>query len=141
MKVRLTNIEIICDVELLDGPLMPTTPIPPVVVVPPVVAPDSPAPVTLALPPGFDRLTSVGFGMLITAMDRAGLTPIGVQGKGPAIIAGLKALYPDLDVYLSPSDAPVWPGHGSIDVTIDSGKGGWSFRVDHVTAWKPAGQR
>lgn len=133
MKVRLTNLMITCDVELLDGPLVPSTPIPPVV--PPVT------PIGAPLPAGFDTSTGVGFVMLVNAMERAGLTPLGVQGHGPHIIAALKAYYPDLDVYLSPSDAPVWPGFGSLDVTVDSGKKGWSFRVDHATAWKPVGQR
>jgi hypothetical protein len=147
MKVRLSNIQITCDVELLDGPLVPTTPVPVVIVPPVVVVPDPPEPVTRwELPNGYSTDTAVGYYVLVDAMTRAGLTPIGVQRHGDQIIAALKASYPDLDVYLSPSDAPVWPGFGSLDVTIDSGKGGWSFQVDAPNKpgrvpWKPRDQR
>ena len=52
-----------------------------------------------------------------------------MQGKGATIVAALKADYPGLAVTVDPkTDAVVWPGIGPLDVTIDSGKGGWSFR-------------
>ena len=141
MRVKLTNFSITCDVELLDGPLLPTTPIPPiVVVVPPVVVPD-PVVVGLPLPAGYATDVGVARGMFFQAMAAAGLDPITVQRHGDWIVAACKARYPALDVYLSTKDAPVWPGLGSFDATIDSGKGGWSFRVDHDTPWQPVGQR
>jgi hypothetical protein len=132
MKIRITNLTF--DLEIDGTPPQPSLPPDPVL---PPPQPDPPAP----LPAGYDTDKSVGFWMLVNAMNAAGLTAIGVQNHGGHIIAALKALYPALDVYLSPSDAPVWPGFGSLDVTIDSGKGGWSFRVDHVTAWQPPEQR
>jgi len=136
--LRLTNVTLTADVEI-DGLV-----IPPVISPPPAVPPiDPPSLPSLPLPIGFSTDRSVGFFMLVSAMDAAGLTPIGVQGKGALIIVALKAKYPALDVYLSPSDAPVWPGRdmGSLDVTVDSGKKGWSFRPDGVTAWQPIGLR
>ena len=144
MRVKLTNVTIECDVELLSGVLVPTTPIP-VVVVPPIVVPD-PVVVALPLPVGYDTSQGVARAMLFHAMDDAGLTAVGVQRHGDQIVAALKLAYPALDVYLSRSDAPVWPGFGSIDCTIDSGKGGWAFQVDAVNkpgrvAWQPAGSR
>lgn len=132
MKVRLSNFVITCDAELLDGRLVPTTPVPPVVVVPPPVD---------TLPEGYSTDVNVGYQMIVVAMDAARLTAIGVQGKGGLIIAALKAMYPALDVYLSAQDAPVWPGFGSLDVTIDSGKQGWSFRPDGATRWQPVDTR
>jgi hypothetical protein len=143
MKVRLTNLTITCDVELLDGPLLPTTPIPPiVVVVPPVVVPDPiGVPPVADLPAGYATDVGVARGMFFAAMTAAGLDPVKVQGHGAWIVAALKARYPALDVYLSTKDAPVWPGLGSFDATIDSGKGGWSFRLDRDTAWQPVGSR
>lgn len=122
----------------VDPPAPPIVVVVPPVVVPPVVVPE---PTQWELPDGYSTNPAIGLYVLVDAMTRAGLTPIGVQGHGPAIIAALKASYPDLDVYLSPSDAPIWPGFGSLDVTIDSGKGGWSFRPDGATAWKPVDQR
>jgi hypothetical protein len=72
-----------------------------------------------SLPDGFDSDTGVAFDMLVSAMDAHGLTPIGVQGKGSQIADALNDTWPGL-----------WPGFGSLDVTIDSGKGGWQFRPD-----------
>ena len=141
MKVRLTNLTLDCDADLISGVLVPSTP-PPVVVAPVVPAlPPDPGPGPSQLPVGYDSDKSIGNYMLVTAMAASHLTPIGVQHHGPDIIKALKASYPDLDVYLSPSDAPVWPHWGSLDVTVNSGIGGWSFRPDGVTAWQPVGQR
>jgi len=146
MRVKLTNLTIAvapaltitADVELLEGRLVPTTPPPP--------GTDPPPAPTLPLPPGFDSNPGVARAMLFHAMDEAGLTAVGVQRHGDQIVAALKRTYPDLDVYLSPSDAPVWPGFGSVDVTIDSGKGGFAFQVDAPSkrgrvAWVPQAQR
>jgi hypothetical protein len=134
LTVRLTNLVLTADVEVDGLPIA----LPPIIdAFDPPMPPITPPP----LPDGFASDRSVGLLMLVSAMQAAGLTPIGVQRHGPQIIAALKALYPALDVYLSPSDAPVWPGFGSLDVTIDSGKGGWSFRPDHATPWRPIGAR
>ena len=141
MRVKLTNVTIECDVELLSGALVPTTPppvVPPVVVVPIVVPPVVPV---ADLPAGYATDVGVARGMFFQAMAAAGLDPVTVQRHGDWIVAACKARYPALDVYLSTKDAPVWPGLGSFDATIDSGKGGWSFRVDHDTPWQPVGQR
>jgi hypothetical protein len=93
------------------------------------------------LPKGYDTDTNVGLDMLQKAMKAHNLTPVGVQRHGDQIVAALKDTYPALDVYLSPSDAPVWPHFGSIDVTIDSGRGGWSFRPDGATPYVPKDRR
>jgi len=104
----------------------------------PAELPDEPPPPPRVpeLPDGFDDDRGVAFSMLLSAMNAHGLNPIGVQNHGQQIVAALRDTWPDLDVYLSPSDAPVWPGFGSIDVTIDSGKGGWQFRPDGVTPYR-----
>jgi len=141
MRVRLTNFSIECDVELISGVLVPTTPIP-VVVVPPIVVPNPVVvPPVADLPAGYATDVGVARGMFFQAMAAAGLDPVTVQRHGDWIVAACKARYPALDVYLSTKDAPVWPGLGSFDATIDSGKGGWSFRLDRDTAWQPVGQR
>jgi hypothetical protein len=93
------------------------------------------------LPAGYDSNPDVGFEMLVNAMNSHNLTAVGVQNHGQQIVDALKATYPSLDVYLSPTDAPVWPGFGSLDVTIDSGRGGWSFRPDHATPYVPKERR
>jgi hypothetical protein len=70
-------------------------------------------------------------GSLPDGFDAHGLTPIGVQGKGSQIADALNDTWPGLDAYAHrQSDAVMWPGFGSLDVTIDSGKGGWQFRPD-----------
>ena len=147
MKVRLTNLvlttspvfAITCDGEL-DGTLLPSWPMPPPPVPVPTLPPD-PGPGPSALPNGWNTDKAIGLYMLVTAMTEANLTPIGVQKHGDQIIAALKASYPDLDVYLSSTDSPIWPGFGSLDVTVDSGKKGWSFRPDGYFPWQPVGQR
>jgi hypothetical protein len=83
------------------------------------------------LPDGYDSDTDVAFGMLVNAMDDHGLTPIGVQGHGDVICAALNDTWNGLNTYPHPqTDAVMWPDFGSIDVTVDSGKGGWQFRPD-----------
>lgn len=92
----------------------------------------NPNPQPRALPEGFDTDEAVGFSMLLTAMNEHQLTPIGVQGHGQQICDALNDTWPGLDAYAHrASDAVMWPGFGSLDVTIDSGKGGWQFRPDH----------
>lgn len=92
----------------------------------------------MKLPIGYDSDESVGYAMLVDSMERHGLTPVGVQNHGRQIVDALNADYPELRVYLSPTDSPVWPGHGSLDVTVNSGLGGWSFRPDHYFPYEPA---
>lgn len=93
------------------------------------------------LPAGYATDVNVGYSMLVSAMNSAGLTSLGVQHRGSQIVAALQAKYPGLDVYLSPTDSPIWPGFGSLDVTIDSGKGGWEFSPDGYWNWLPQSQR
>lgn len=137
MHVRFTNVKmangaIEADLEITSGPIPVTPPdVPPAPPVQPPVPDQPPTPLT-ALPTGYDSDPNVGYRMFVEAMDRHGLTPVGVQGHGQTIVDALNETWPGLNVYLSPSDAPVWPGFGSIDVTIDSGKGGWQFRKDGV---------
>jgi hypothetical protein len=108
----------------------------------PAPLPGLPAPPGgLPLPIGFDHDPRVGYLMLTAAMDAAGLTAVGVQRHGDQILAALTRRYPTLDVYLSRTDSPIWPGFGSLDVTVDSGLGGWSFRPDGYFPWVPKGQR
>lgn len=67
--------------------------------------------------------------MFVQSMQKHGLDPVAVQGHGATIVAALNQDYPGLGVTVDPkTDAVVWPGIGPVDVTIDSGKGGWSFR-------------
>jgi hypothetical protein len=102
----------------------------------PVEPPPPPPPA--ALPAGYDDPNQgVAFDMFKDAMQTHGLTPLGVQGHGQQIVDAMNASWPGWNVYLSPSDAPVAPGFGSLDVTIDSGKGGWAFRPDGVTRYEP----
>lgn len=121
-EIEFTNGELFVDAEL--DPIDDHEPPPP------------PPPPPQRLPEGFDSDPDVGFSMLVSAMNAHRLTPIGVQGRGQAIVDALRDTWPGLDVYLSPSDAPVWPGFGSLDVTISSGEGGWSFRPDGVTPYR-----
>lgn len=140
MKIRLSNIAFIdgvltADMQQLDG--VPS--------VPPVAPPAAEPPLTL--PKAYNSDTAVAREMLLAAVRENGLNAIDVQGHGDRIVAALKRTYPSLDVYVNrKTDAIVWPGFGSIDCTIDSGKGGFYFRPDpltdpHRVAWKPAGQR
>lgn len=139
MKVRLMNVTILCDAELIDGPLLPSWPLPLPVPVP--TLPPDPGPGPSQLPVGWNSDLAIGLYMLRSAMDAAGLTPTGVQHHGAAIVAAMIASYPDWDVYLSQTDSPIVPHWGSLDVTVNSGLGGWSFRPDGYFPWKPVGQR
>jgi len=104
----------------------------------PAELPDEPDPTPThpSLPDGYDRDPAVGFSMLLSAMNEHGLDPIGVQGHGQQIVDAMNETWPGWDVYRSPSDAPVVPGFGSLDVTINSGKGGWQFRPDGATPYR-----
>lgn len=95
--------------------------------------PDPPVNGGNELPAEYDTNKDVAYQMLVQAMDEHGLTPIGVQNHGDVICAALNDSWPGLNSYPHPqTDAVMWPGpnFGSIDVTIDSGKGGWQFRPD-----------
>lgn len=134
LRIRLTNLRLVdgaleADVESAGAPL----PIPEPTPAPAPVPIPTPIPV---LPAGYSADQNVAFQMLVTAMSAHGLTPTGVQNHGQQIVDALNETWPGLNVYRSPSDAPVWPGFGSIDVTIDSGRGGWSFRPDGVTRYE-----
>ena len=129
-RIRLTNLRLVADGLEADCDLIGALPGPP-------VDPPPPPPPPQELPSGYNTDRNVAFRMLIDAMDAHGLTATGVQNHGLQIVDALNAEFPGLDVYLSKSDAPVWPGFGSIDVTINSGLGGWSFRPDHVTVYEP----
>lgn len=120
--IRFDNGELLLDAEIVGDTTHPDPPPPP--------------PPGRELPDGFDSDPSVGFSMFLSAMNEHRLDPVGVQNHGQEIVDALRDTWPGLDVYLSPSDAPVWPGFGSLDVTIDSGKGGWQFRPDHVTPYR-----
>ena len=146
-RVRLTNLAfagggVEADIEVLTDPASVPMPQPAPIPVPlplptPAPAPEpAPAPQPRSLPLGFNSDADVAFQMLVAAMAAAGLTAIGAQNHGQQIVDALNAYWPGLNVWLSPSDAPVWPGFGSVDVTIDSGRGGWSFRPDGVTKYE-----
>jgi hypothetical protein len=111
-----------------DGERPPAPPPPP----PPAPPPSA----GHAIPPGYDTDPSVAFSMLMTAVSEAELDPIAVQNHGAVIAAALNRSYPGLEAYAHKrSDAVMWPGFGSIDVTIDSGKGGWQFRPDRESRY------
>jgi len=127
-KIRFRNIALAggtveCDFELLEyGDSTPRFP--------------PPKPDNAVLPKGYDSDQHVAFGMLVAAMQTAGLDPIGVQHHGDLIVAALQTAFPGLDVYAHRiSDAIMWPGFGSIDCTIDSGRGGWYFRPDGASPY------
>lgn len=132
VTVRLTNLVLTADVEI-DGLALP----PVVEPVPPVVLP----PATPILPIGFNADPAVALEMLLRTVRTHQLDAIDVQRHGQVIVNALNEDWPGLDAYVSASDAVVWPGFGSLDVTIDGGKGGWYFRPDGAVPWKPVGQR
>lgn len=77
------------------------------------------------------------YDMLVASMNRHGLDPVAVQRHGAVIVDALNRDYPDLHAWVNPStDAVVWPPLGPIDVTIDSGLGGWSFQAN-ADDWAP----
>lgn len=136
MHLRFTNVNVVngafeADVEITSGP----SPIP----ITPPDEPDEPGPLPSPdLPVGWNSDTAVAFKMLVSSMQKHGLTPVGVQGHGQAICDALNADYPWLNAYADKrSDAVMWPGFGDIDVTIDSGKGGWSFQPGHNAPYEP----
>lgn len=95
-----------------------------------------PPPPARELPRGFDVDETVAAAMLLETVDRHRLDPIAMQGHGAAIAAALNADWPGLEAYAhKQSDAIMWPGFGSIDVTKDSGKGGWYFRPDRQSRY------
>jgi hypothetical protein len=123
-RVRLSNVQLIAGGLEADAQGLDAAPAP------------EPIPDPATLPLGFDTDPAIALGMLERAMNEHGLTPTGVQGHGQQIVDALNDTFPGLNVYLASSDAPVWPGFGSVDVTIDSGKGGWQFRRDRVTPYE-----
>ena len=154
MRVRLTNIVSIADGVECDATIINTVPFyppgppaelpvpPPFVppVRPPVTPPPFvPPPPVAALPDGYDTDEGVALGMLLASMNKRGMTGVSVQGHGKEICAALNADWPGLNTYAHPqSDAVVWPGFGSLDVTIDGGKGGFYFRPDKQAPYDPA---
>lgn len=84
------------------------------------------------LPAGYASDENVARQMFLDSMARHGLDPVAVQGNGWLIVNALKTDYPSLDVYAHRvTDAIEWPGFGPVDVTIDSGLGGFYFRPDY----------
>jgi hypothetical protein len=78
--------------------------------------------------------------MFDAAMKEAGLNAVSVQGHGQVIADAVNKKYPGLGVTVDPhTDAILWPGIGSVDVTIDSGKGGFYFRPDGYQGPSAAG--
>lgn len=65
----------------------------------------------------------------LRAMQQAKLDPVAVQGHGQTIVDAINKYNPGVKSWVDPNtDAVMWPGLGPIDVTVDSGKKGWSFR-------------
>jgi hypothetical protein len=118
---RIVDNVIVVDYETLSGEFVETSP------------------VADTLPPGFDTDKNVASQMFLGSMKKHNVDPVAVQRHGQSIVDALKADYPSLQVYLNPAtDAVVWPGFGSLDVTINSGLGGWYFRPDGHTRWDPS---
>jgi hypothetical protein len=93
-------------------------------------------------PSGYDSDIHVATKMFLESMQRHNLGAVAVQGHGQRMVDALLIDYPTLDVYANPrTDALMWPGFGSLDVTIDSGRGGFYFRPDGHDPWLPRGQR
>lgn len=93
--------------------------------------PPNPPPIS-SLPEGYDTDEGIAYGMLMRAVREHNLDPIAMQGHGRIIAEALNETWPGLNAYSHPqSDAVMWPGFGSLDVTIDSGKKGWYFKVDN----------
>lgn len=132
VTIRLTNLVLTADVEIDDLPIALPPVVPPV---PPIAVP------TAILPIGFSSDAAVALEMLLRTVRAHQLNAVDVQRHGQVIVDALNADWSGLDAYVSVSDAVVWPGFGSLDVTIDGGKGGWYFRPDGAMSWKPAGQR
>lgn len=105
----------------------------------PPTPPEPDRPPTNSLPEGYDSDLGVGFEMFKQAMEKHGLTPRGVQGHGQWIVDAMNDTWPEWNVWLSKYDSPVVPGFGSLDVTIDSGKGGWEFSPDGYVKYDERG--
>jgi hypothetical protein len=66
--------------------------------------------------------------LFLDGVQQAGLDPVAVQGHGQQIADAVNRIHPELKLTVDPrTDAIVWNGM-PLDVTVDSGKGGWSFR-------------
>jgi hypothetical protein len=75
----------------------------------------------------------------LAAVNQSGLDPVAVQGHGQTIADAVNQIDPSLQLSVDPkSDAIVWNGI-PIDVTVNSGKGGWSFRPAGPSASAPIG--
>jgi hypothetical protein len=117
-----------CEAEQPPAAEPPATP-------PPPAEPPQPA-APPPLPEGFNSNQTVAFGMLLASMQRHNLDPVAVQGHGKLVADALNSDYPGLFAYAHPtSDALMWPGFGSVDCTINSGKGGFYFRPDGQGAY------
>jgi hypothetical protein len=124
MQIRISNIKLMNNVIQFDYDEVNDTTSEPVPNPPRTTLPST------DLPEGYDTNKTVAYNMLLQAMSEHNLTPTGVQGHGDEIVMALRDTWPGLKVYVHPqSDAPMWYGFGPIDVTIDSGKGGWSFQT------------
>lgn len=127
--VRIESLELEIDLEPIDH----TEPAPAPAPLPPAMPAPAPG---RELPPGYDSDPTVGERMLLETVRIHKLDPIAMQNHGAAIAAALNADWPGLDAYAHKvSDAIMWPGFGSLDVTKDSGKGGWYFRPDRVARY------
>lgn len=99
-------------------------------------SPSPPQPPTHTLPTHYDTDEAVGWDMLQQTVATHHLDAVAVQNHGPVICDALNQDWPGLNSYAHKiSDAVMWPGFGSLDVTINSGLGGWYFRVDGKSAY------
>jgi hypothetical protein len=79
--------------------------------------------------------------LFLDGVRQAGLNPVAVQGHGQQIADAVNRIHPELKLTVDPkTDAIVWNGI-PLDVTVDSGKGGWSFRPSGPAALSPAAVR
>lgn len=106
----------------------------------PVPIPDpDPVPDRHPPPEGYDSDENVAWGMLQKTIEKHNLDPIAIQGHGKVVADALNKDWPGLRAYAHPkSDALMWKGFGSLDITKDSGKGGFYFRVDHQGTYDEA---
>lgn len=94
------------------------------------------------LPAHFNTDEAVAWQMLQQTVAKHHLNAIAVQGHGQVICDALNEDWPGLGAYAHKvSDAVMWRDWGSIDVTVDSGRGnaaypdGWYFRPDGKSAY------
>jgi hypothetical protein len=129
-RLRLTNLIFTDDsfdanFEILSY----NTPVPPIDP-PPIDIPPAPQ----ALPEGYNTDKNVAWQMLQHTIAAHSMDAVFYQGKGKEICRLLNEDWPGLDCYAARhTDAVVWPGFGSCDVTIDSGKRGWYFNPDALS--------